>query len=81
MNTKAKQMKCYYRGRKKMKKEYEKVLQQYHALEYDDRNDTSENEKADLGKDLFKQLKRVSIPILDGEAKYYENWKSHGMRR
>ena len=60
-----------------IEKEYENVLQQYHALEYDDRSDTKkEKEKADLGKDLFKQLKRVSIPVFDGETNNYENWKS-----
>ena len=36
-----------------IEKEYENVLQQYHALEYDDRNDTSEKEKADFYEKIY----------------------------
>ena len=29
-----------------------------------------------IGKDLWRQLKRVSIPVFSGEKKHYENWKA-----
>ena len=30
----------------------------------------------DIGKDMWKQLKRVSIPVFTGDAKSYESWKA-----
>ena len=33
----------------------------------------------DLGADLWRQLKRVAIPVFNGSKKEYENWKASFM--
>ena len=33
-------------------------------------------ERLDLGKDMWKQLTRVSIPVLKGDKRSYESWKA-----
>ena len=37
---------------------------------------STENQYDAIGKDLWKQLKRVSIPIFDGNKRNYNNWKA-----
>lgn len=34
------------------------------------------NESPAVGADMWKQLKRVAIPVFSGEVKQYENWKA-----
>ena len=36
----------------------------------------STSKSAAIGKDLWKQLKRVSIPVFSGDKKVYESWKA-----
>ena len=43
-----------------------------HSTEYQ----LQENQYDAIGKDLWKQLKRESIPIFDGNKKNYNNWKA-----
>ena len=33
-------------------------------------------ERATIGRDIWSQLKRVSIPVFKGEKKTYEGWKT-----
>ena len=42
-----------------------------HSTEYQ----LQENQYDAIGKDLWKQLKRVSIPIFDSNKNNYNNWK------
>ena len=43
-------------------------------LERPDVNKESSIQK--IGQDFWRQLKRVSIPVFNGDEKNYENWKS-----
>ena len=43
-------------------------------LERPDVNKESSTQK--IGQDLWRQLKRVSIPVFNGDKRNYENWKS-----
>ena len=55
-------------------------IPEYDSDEQQDQNclgqHSTENQYAALGKDLWKQLKRVSIPIFDGNKRNYNNWKA-----
>ncbi|XP_067667337.1 uncharacterized protein [Haliotis asinina] len=46
-----------------------------HSDRYDHRAPTLSH-SYDTGKDMWKQLKRVSIPVFNGDAKSYEAWKA-----
>ena len=43
-------------------------------LERPDVNKESSTQK--IGQDLWRQLKRVSVPVFNGDKRNYENWKS-----
>lgn len=65
-------------------KSYEEAVQEYHEVQAeikssesgvsDKKHDVSD--VPDIGKDLWKQLKRVTIPVFDGETRNYETWKA-----
>lgn len=38
--------------------------------------EAKEQRQTELGHDIYKQLKRVSIPTFDGDKHKYESWKA-----
>ena len=55
-------------------------IPEYDSDEQQDQNclnqHSTENQYDAIGKDLWEQLKRVSIPIFDGNKRNYNNWKA-----
>ena len=52
---------------------HQKVFECLEQLYY---NQHSASMKSDFGKDLWKQMKHVSIPVYDGSKRNYESWKA-----
>ena len=48
-------------------------------VKHDTRGDAKRNASYELGTDMWKQLKRVSIPVFTGDVKSYEGWKASFM--
>ena len=45
----------------------------------DQTHTSNDQHKIELGKDMWKQMKRVTIPVFDGSKKKYESWKASFM--
>jgi len=43
---------------------------------YEDKSTENRSSTLSLGQDMWKQLKRVSIPVFNGDKKLYEGWKT-----
>ena len=65
-----------------IEEQYAETLKLYRTRMAEFRSDTDVPSKGEdcegpnIGKDMWKQLKRVSIPVFDGETKNYESWKA-----
>ena len=50
-------------------------LEQNYLNQYFTEHQLQENQLDAAGKDLWKQLEKLSLPIFDGKKKNYNNWK------
>jgi len=52
------------------------VFKNSSLLPLDSNVEVKEQKQHELGHDMYKQLKRVSIPTFNGDKHKYESWKS-----
>jgi DNA-binding transcriptional regulator YiaG len=50
------------------------IVKKQHNCDAD--KDDNEDHNSSLGQDMWKQLKRVTIPVFNGDKRLYENWKA-----